>query len=146
MFYNFHFSSHMLHLRREQNPARVYSLTFDIALGTRIHTDTFPTSEALGWQEKENIRLLGENNVRLSRENMESSRPMRRIREAMCRCVNLLRSTSQHHLPSLGLGEQGVEFLKWFGDIMRSEPSAHSSGWVIWWISPKELLGFNTHL
>ncbi|CAO2623408.1 hypothetical protein LEMLEM_LOCUS17909 [Lemmus lemmus] len=52
---------------------------------------------------KENIRLLGENNIRLSRENTKiCSRPMRRIRRAICKCANL-RSISQHQLPSFGL-------------------------------------------
>ncbi|KAM7338865.1 hypothetical protein ACRRTK_002349 [Alexandromys fortis] len=47
---------------------------------------------------KESIRLLGENSSRLSKENMKiCSRPMRRIRRAICKCANL-RSTSQHQL------------------------------------------------
>lgn len=58
-----------------------------------------------------------------------------------------LRSTSQHPLPSLGLGEQGMEFLKMgtvirFGtDRLRSELPAHCSGQVIRCISLNLLLG-----
>lgn len=72
----------------------VSSLTFVIPLGASIHTVRYctsilPNSEVLGY-EKGKHQTIGENNIRLSRENMKTcSRPMRRIRQVRCKCANL---------------------------------------------------------